>query len=100
MIGQSDVESGGVIDVTEVQVGGKPVIYLIPPGQTTISASVSLALVPEWSFSVVYPITPRKHAPTGEQHITWTVQARTDGTLVDVPSGAEVAYLFWEARCV
>lgn len=91
---------GDIIDVVENQVGGKPVIYLIPPSQTTISATVSLTLVPQWSFSAVYPTTPSKHAPTGEQHITWTVQVRIDGTLVDVPSGAEVAYLFWEAQCV
>lgn len=73
--------------------GGKPVIYL--SNATPIDASVRLRLVPSWAFSCVYPRVPVKTAGNA-QEITWRV--RVDGqTLVNLDTGNEEAYLFWEA---
>ena len=84
-------------------VGGKPVIYLFPP--TSLShAQVSLALSPEWTFSALYPVVDiNKNAVVVEgieqvkQHVEWTVSAKPDGSLVELSSGLELSYLFWEA---
>lgn len=83
------------------QVGGKPIIYLLPPSGVTISANVSLSLVPAWSFSAVYPFTPtKKSLSTGGdgEHIEWDVHVKPGGEMLDKATGTEVACLFWEAQ--
>ena len=86
------------------QRGGKPVIYLQPPQGRDIEAEVTLSLVPEWTFSAIYPVVgvepgmaSTHNNAVGGQHLKWNVIARSDGTLVDTKSGSEVAYLYWEA---
>lgn len=80
------------------QRGGKPVIYVWTPGPQVIS--VGLSLVPQWEFSVLYPVAPIAlvKLPEGTgQGITWNIQTRDDGTILDEATGLEVTYLFWEA---
>lgn len=74
----------------------KPVVYLFPP-QALPQVDVSVHLVPQWSFTHIYPLVdPKRHAD-GRQAITWTVSASPDGTLVEKDTGLELSYLFWEA---
>ncbi|TDL18886.1 hypothetical protein BD410DRAFT_792663 [Rickenella mellea] len=94
---------GDTIDVFDAQVGKKPIIYLSSP--KTITADVTLAVVPEWSLSVVHPAVPINHysgsnapKPSSAQKIQWRVTTRPDGTLLEHNTGMEVAYLFWEAQ--
>ncbi|KAI4522935.1 hypothetical protein K525DRAFT_283243 [Schizophyllum commune Loenen D] len=75
-------------------VGGKPVIYLYAP--QPIEATVRLSLVDDWAFSAVYPVVPVKGTDAGQQ-LEWRVQTRHDGTLLELNTGLEVAYLYWEA---
>lgn len=79
----------------------KPVVYLYPPSSLP-DVTVELLLTPSWSFSAVYP--PPRPIPSGDhqsaQSLTWAVAAEPSGRLVDKTSGAEVSYLFWEARWV
>ncbi|GAA6050659.1 hypothetical protein NBRC10513_004205 [Rhodotorula toruloides] len=77
--------------------GGKPVIYLFPPTPLD-SASVSVTLTPEWHFSALYPVVDPVKRGEGETSASWTVFAQPDGSLVDLASGLELKYLFWEAE--
>jgi hypothetical protein len=72
----------------------KPIIYLFPP--INLDASVQLSLSLEWRFSTLYPTAPIKTIGDMEQ-VEWQVSVRPDGSMLDKRSGAEVAYLFWEA---
>ncbi|KAF8309817.1 hypothetical protein DL93DRAFT_2062600 [Clavulina sp. PMI_390] len=97
----STLEEDGEVEIYlyQEQVGGKPVIYLFPPVGRALHASVSLSLVPEWSFSAVYPIAPVK--PIGNhqgERITWNVEVKPGGDMIDKSSQLEVSYLFWEAH--
>ncbi|GAA5845873.1 hypothetical protein JCM9279_002407 [Rhodotorula babjevae] len=84
--------------------GGKPVIYLFPPSPLA-RAQVSLALSPEWTFSALYPVVDitkdvvegDNGAEQGKQRVEWIVAAESDGSLVELSSGLELSYLFWEA---
>lgn len=80
--------------------GDKPVIYLFPPANKTVDATVNLALIPEWKFSVTYPVVPTSliSDPVGGQALVWNVKASPDGTLFEKNTGLEVSYLFWEAE--
>ncbi|KAJ7050417.1 hypothetical protein C8F01DRAFT_1179087 [Mycena amicta] len=77
--------------------GDKPVIYLRSPSD--IDASIQVSLIPDWSFSALYPVVPvsKPKDPRLHEAAAWSVRTRTDGTLLDKNSGAEVSYLFWEA---
>jgi hypothetical protein len=88
------VTTGAIVDLVLKLVGGKPVIYLFPPTTTRVSAKLSL--VPEWDFSVIYPVVPAKSTPQG-QELEWVVDASPDGILKEVNTGLEVSYLYWEA---
>ncbi|KAL0065479.1 hypothetical protein AAF712_007543 [Marasmius tenuissimus] len=92
------VEAGDCFDLYQVQRGGKPVIYLFSP--QTIEAKISLSLVPQWEFSVLYPVVPVKRIVGSQVHqeIEWTVETRPDGSMVEKVTGLEVSYLFWEAH--
>lgn len=92
------LEEGHIIDVSFALTGGKPVIYLFPPSESELEASVKLSLVREWAFSAIYPVVPIVPSSAGGQALEWTVKARPDGTLVEKNSELEVAYLFWEAE--
>ncbi|KAG8823570.1 hypothetical protein FRC18_010710 [Serendipita sp. 400] len=74
--------------------GGKPVIYVFSRGPKEVQ--VALSLVPSWSFSTVYPIKPVKKSDEGET-IEWSVVTKEDGTLFDLDTRSDVAYLYWEA---
>ncbi|KAK1223417.1 hypothetical protein PQX77_013699 [Marasmius sp. AFHP31] len=65
-----------------------------------IEARVSLSLVPQWEFSVIYPVVPVKRIVGSQVHqeIEWTVETRPDGSMVEKATGLEVSYLFWEAH--
>ncbi|RPD59672.1 ubiquitin-domain-containing protein [Lentinus tigrinus ALCF2SS1-6] len=77
--------------------GGKPVIYLFPPSPVA-HATVSIRLVPQWTFSHIYPPCDIKllNDDLG-QSITWSVFANPNGSLSDNRTGVELSYLFWEA---
>ncbi|CUA71002.1 hypothetical protein RSOLAG22IIIB_09289 [Rhizoctonia solani] len=79
----------------------KPVIYLFPPATKT-NIRVELALTQSWTFSAIYPptavIAPTKDSKSLGESITWTVNAKPDGTLWDQLTERELTYLFWEAR--
>lgn len=95
------VEPEDDIDLLEQQVGGKPVIYLFPPARM-LSIQAELCLVKSWRFSAIYPIAPiHSNKSTNKsigESVTWTVDAKPDGTLFDHENGREAAYLFWEAQ--
>ena len=74
----------------------KPVVYLYPP-RALQHATVSVSLVPQWSFAHTYPHVEPKPAEDGRQEITWAVSAEPDGTLVEKDTGLQLTYLFWEA---
>ncbi len=76
--------------------GGKPVIYIFPPVPLP-SATVSLHLVPQWSFSHVYPLVRSKVPESGKESVTWSVSADVDGTLLEKTTGLELSYLCWGA---
>lgn len=90
------VEHDDVIDIIMRQTGGKPVIYLYSP--TEIDASVQLSLIPEWRFSVIYPVVPAISKQTRGQQIEWNVRTHQDGSLTETNTGLQVSYLFWEAE--
>ncbi|KAI1797077.1 hypothetical protein LXA43DRAFT_501753 [Ganoderma leucocontextum] len=75
----------------------KPVIYLMPPKPLS-NVTVSVRLVPQWTFTHIYPIHKiLDHLDDGSQTVTWAVLAHPDGSLVEKGSGLELSYLFWEA---
>ncbi|KAJ3502640.1 hypothetical protein NMY22_g18519 [Coprinellus aureogranulatus] len=80
--------------------GAKPVIYLFPPVGKEIDAAVNLSVVPEWEFSVIYPVVPTTATAAGGQALKWDVKASADGTLFEKNTGLEVSYLFWEAEAL
>ncbi len=92
-LGMSD---GDTIDVYERQVGGKPVIYLFPT-EPLENATVAVRLVPQWTFTHIYPLTDKKTLDDGKESVIWFVSAGVDGTLVEKGSNRELSYLFWEA---
>ena len=61
----------------------KPVIYLYPEQETTVSVSLDYA----GTLTATYPA----------YEDGWTVTAEPDGTLYD-ESGNEYSYLFWEGE--
>lgn len=64
----------------------KPVIYLYPQKKTKISVSVELS---DAHMVAEYPKS---------KNGTWTVEASSRGSLVDLSSGKKYGYLFWEAE--
>ena len=94
------VQSGDILDLLVVQVGGKPVIYVYPPSGSTLDVRLDLSLVPQWEFSAIYPVVPAKTEPEGGQSISWSVKALPDGSLREVQTGLDVSYLYWEAEYV
>lgn len=81
----------------QMQIGGKPVIYLIPPADIA-AARVSLRLVPQWHFSTTYPVVAADKLSDGGQQVVWDVEARKGGELLDKKTGTTLSYLFWEAE--
>ncbi|KAG8702734.1 hypothetical protein FRC09_004573 [Ceratobasidium sp. 395] len=79
----------------------KPVIYLFPPVPTS-NIRVELSLANTWEFSAIYPPTPvlpeSHQGVSGCQSITWNVDAKPDGTLLDHRTSRMSSYLFWEAH--
>ena len=71
------------VDVAREVRGRKPVIYLFPPS-TLPSVNVALTLVPEWTFSALYPLAPITRLKFGGSSTKWTVSAASDGTLVEL----------------
>lgn len=60
----------------------KPVIYLYPEKQTSVSVSLEL----NGYFTCTYP----------QYNNGWNVTANPDGTLINQADGREYSYLFWE----
>ncbi|KAJ8087490.1 hypothetical protein PM082_006321 [Marasmius tenuissimus] len=81
---------------------GKPVIYLFAREEMDVSVSVSL--IPQWSFSVLYPRVPIENTKSSigrsrlHERVQWDVETKNDGMLREKNSGLDVAYLFWEAN--
>ncbi|PIL28615.1 hypothetical protein GSI_08657 [Ganoderma sinense ZZ0214-1] len=91
-----NIQRGSTLHLVLRLRGAKPVIYLLSPTPIP-DATVSVTLVPQWSFSHVYPLAPPKRLEDGRERVTWTVSARPDGTLIEKDTGLELLYLFWEA---
>jgi hypothetical protein len=91
------LKNGDVIECMPVVLCRKPVIYLYSPSE--IFASVTLSLIRQWKFSVVYPVVPIKRVE-GHLHeeLEWKVRVCANGQLTEMNTGLDVAYLFWEAR--
>lgn len=79
--------------------GGKPVIYLFPPAELAC-ATVTVSLVPQWTFSATYPLVDSATLENGSSRVTWTVSAQSSGDLIELSSGLQLNYLFWEALSV
>lgn len=90
-----NIQKNAHLDLLARLRGGKPVIYLFTPD--SVDASVSLSLIPSWSFSALYP-PPTRHI--SKYSIIWYVHARPDGTLRCKDTETDVAYLYWEALYV
>ncbi|EJF59736.1 hypothetical protein DICSQDRAFT_171703 [Dichomitus squalens LYAD-421 SS1] len=71
--------------------------HLSPASEPLPEATVSLRLIPQWSFRHIYPASQPKPQDGGGQSITWNVSASPDGWLVEKGSNFELSYLFWEA---
>lgn len=95
---EAGIEDGDQVEAYLLQVGGKPVIYLMSPAGSEVEAAVKLSLVPEWHFSAIYPVVPTKRSVTGGQSLEWNVKGSSDGMLLERNTGLEVSYLFWEAE--
>ncbi|KAH9934083.1 uncharacterized protein BXZ73DRAFT_100921 [Epithele typhae] len=92
------IEKDSTLDLVPNLLGGKPVIYLLPPNPLPV-VDVSVLLVPQWRFSHIYPLANIKPiADSGKECVAWSVSAHPDGTLVELSSGLELSYLFWEAE--
>ncbi|KAF7377938.1 hypothetical protein MSAN_00217700 [Mycena sanguinolenta] len=92
-----DMEDQDSIDIILKQRGGKPVIYVYSPTETDVS--VALTLTREWSLSAIYPVVSTKALPSGTgERIQWNVRTRSNGSLTELNTGLDVAYLFWEAH--
>ena len=61
----------------------KPVIYLYPEKETSVSADLDF----HGTFTYTYPYTSDGH---------WDVVAKPDGTLINKADNQEYSYLFWE----
>ena len=94
--GNDDEIYGNTLVQTPILRGGKPVIYLFPPSSLG-HVEVSVRLVPQWSFTHIYPIVGKTLLADGGERITWSVSVQSDGTLVDKSGRIELSYLFWEA---
>ena len=90
------IESGDEVQAMVEQVGGKPIIYLFPP-KPLPNASISVTLVPQWTFTHIYPLLDVTVLGDGRQQVSWEVSANPDGKLVQKKTGLETSYLFWEA---
>ncbi|TFK53742.1 hypothetical protein OE88DRAFT_1276408 [Heliocybe sulcata] len=91
------MSSGDHVDALLRRRVRKPVIYLFSPVER--KATVSVSLIPEWSFSIIYPIVPIEEA-SGKalQQVQWEVLVHKKGSLTETTTGLDVAYLFWEAH--
>lgn len=58
-----NIEHDSIINLELRLRGGKPVIYLLPPVEMDVS--VVLTLVPQWSFSAIYPVAEAKERTLG-----------------------------------
>ncbi|KAL8291959.1 hypothetical protein RQP46_001425 [Phenoliferia psychrophenolica] len=98
-VAENEMKDGDTIEAFLGQTGGKPVIYLFPPTPLA-TVRVDLTLVPQWTFSAVYPVVPisRAKAPHGGSTASWTVSASPSGDLIETSSGLSLSYLFWEAH--
>ncbi|KAG8741065.1 hypothetical protein FRC10_003405 [Ceratobasidium sp. 414] len=78
------VERGQTLDLVPELTGGKPVVYLFPPVPIP-NVHVKISLTKSWGFSALYPPTDMTHriSDTLGQAVSWTVDARPDGTLFD-----------------
>ncbi|KAF7291457.1 hypothetical protein MKEN_01489100 [Mycena kentingensis (nom. inval.)] len=92
------LQTGSIVHLELRLRGGKPVVYLRAP--KVMDATVRVSLVPEWSFSAIYPVAFVEKPEGSALHhaVSWSVRVRADGTLVDKGTGTEVSYLFWEAE--
>ncbi|ORY88622.1 hypothetical protein BCR35DRAFT_329864 [Leucosporidium creatinivorum] len=87
-----DFEEEEDLYMRSTQVGGKPVIYLFPPSALD-SVQVDLTLVPEWTFSALYPLSDITRGKNGSSSTSWTVAASPEGNLVDKASSLSLCYL-------
>ena len=90
------IAPGSTLHLVERLVGGKPIIYVMSP-HVLEDVSVSLSLIPAWSFSALYP-TADIDRSDGNETVQWIVETSPDGTLLDKRSHLRVSYLFWEAE--
>ena len=75
-----------------LRLGGKPVIYLLPPSPLS-EVSVQLSLIPQWNFSAIYPVVhPSTSVSVDRESIEWTVSAEPGGMLVN-KSGKHAYFL-------
>jgi hypothetical protein len=84
----------------------KPMIYLFGPGiylegrlQSdsigTQNVEVRLSLDRAWELSILHP-SMRIYSRDYVQSVTWTVDVKPNGALLDHSSGSEMSYLFWD----
>lgn len=93
------IKKNSTIDMMFRLLGGKPVIYILPPvGTPVLDARIDLRLEESWTLSALWPVPPsskRKGYSYG-QKATWNISA-TSNALHDKESGIKVSYLYWEA---
>lgn len=97
-IGDYRITTGSTIHIVKRLRGGKPVIYLLTP--TPIDVSVTLSLIPSWSFSAIYPSPTIQASNLKGDNVVWNVHTQPDGTLRCQSTQTDVAYLYWEALYV
>jgi hypothetical protein len=103
---QCGITNGAVVDFTVNF--REPLIYfcvpvevvdrysdVVPNPEGTKHVEVKLTLDRAWEMSIAHPsmeISSRAYV----QSVTWTLDARLDGTLIDCNSLREATYLFWD----
>lgn len=97
-VGHYRITTGSTIHLAQRLRGGKPVIYLLTP--TPIDVSVTLSLIPSWSFSAIYPSPTYQASNLKGDNVVWNVHAQPDGTLRCQNTQTDIAYLYWEALYV
>ncbi|KIM37604.1 hypothetical protein M413DRAFT_258194 [Hebeloma cylindrosporum] len=91
------IENGDQLELYMIQRGGKPVIYLFSP--ETLEAEVKLSLIPQWNLCAIYPVVPIKpRTARSNEQVAWRVRTHSNGDLIELTTGLDVAYLFWEAH--
>nr|GAT46585.1 predicted protein [Mycena chlorophos] len=81
-VARRDMEDGDEIMLMREQLGGKPVTEL---------EAIEVSIVPDWSFSALYPVVPTTTSKSAHLHQSarWDVKTGLAGTMLDKTNGVQ-----------